>query len=117
VITPGVTTLEDVAWWMQDRLLERGLGSEFDMPSVYVTGPEGILATSTDRVIQRGDVMMIDWGVHVMNFGTDVKRVAYVLKPGELTPPKSIQDAFSKAIAARDAIKPAIVPGRTAKET
>ena len=48
VITPGKTTLEDVAWWLQDRLLERGLGSEFDMPSVYVTGPEGIVATSTD---------------------------------------------------------------------
>ena len=40
VITPGKTTLEDVAWWMQDRLLDRALGSEFDMPSVYVTGPE-----------------------------------------------------------------------------
>ena len=24
VITPGKTTLEDVAWWLQDRLLERG---------------------------------------------------------------------------------------------
>ena len=117
VITPGVTTLEDVAWWMQDRLLERGLGSEFDMPSVYVTGPEGIVATSTDRIVQRGDVIMIDWGVRLMNFGTDVKRVAYVLKAGELTPPKSIQDAFAKAIAARDAIKPAIVPGKTGKET
>ena len=43
VITPGRTTLEDVAWWLQDRLLEKGLGSEFDMPSVYVTGPEGIV--------------------------------------------------------------------------
>ena len=82
---------------MQDRLLERGLGSEFDMPSVYVTGPEGIVATSTSRIIQPGDVMMIDWGVQLMNFGTDVKRVAYVLKPGELAPPKSIQNAFDKA--------------------
>ena len=117
VITVGKTTLEDVAWWMQDRLLERGLGSEFDMPSVYVTGPEGIVATSTDRVVQPGDVMMIDWGVQLMNFGTDVKRVAYVLKPGETVPPKSIEDAFTKAIAARDIIKPAIKPGRTAKET
>jgi trans-aconitate methyltransferase len=52
-----------------------------------------------------------------MNFGTDVKRVAYVLKPGETQPPKSIRDAFTKAVAARDVIKPAIKPGRTAKET
>lgn len=117
VITVGKTTLEDVAWWMQDRLLERGLGSEFDMPSVYVTGPEGIVATSSPRLIQPGDVMMIDWGVQLMNFGTDVKRVAYVLKPGELTPPASIQAAFDKAVAVRDVLKPAIVAGRRADET
>jgi Xaa-Pro aminopeptidase len=117
VITIGKTTLEDVAWWMQDRLLERGLGSEFDMPSVYVTGPEGIAATSTARIIQPGDVIMIDWGVQLMNFGTDVKRVAYVLEPGELTPPKSIQSAFDKALAVRDVLKRAIKPGVTANET
>lgn len=117
VITVGKTTLEDVAWWLQDRLLERGLGSEFDMPSVYVTGPNGIVTTSTARVIQPGDVMMIDWGVQLMNFGTDVKRVAYVLKPGETVPPRSIQQAFDKAVAVRDVLKRAIRPGLTADET
>lgn len=44
VITPGRTTLADVAWWMWDQLLTRGLGSSFDMPSVYITGPNGIEA-------------------------------------------------------------------------
>lgn len=117
VITVGKTTLEDVAWWLQDRLLERGLGSEFDMPSVYVTGPTGIVATSTNRIIQPGDVMMIDWGVQLMNFGTDVKRVAYVLKPGETTPPRSIQQAFDKALTVRDVLKKAIKPGLTAEAT
>ena len=117
VITAGQTTLEDVAWWLQDQLLERGLGSEFDMPSVYVTGPQGIVATSTSRIIQPGDVMMIDWGVQLMNFGTDVKRVAYVLKPGETTPPKSIQAAFDKALSVRDVLKKAIKPGVRADET
>ena len=117
VITPGKTTLEDVAWWMQDRLLDRALGSEFDMPSVYVTGPAGIVATSSNRIIQPGDVMMIDWGVQLMNFGTDVKRVAYVLKPGETAPPKSIQAAFDKAISVRDVVKKAIKVGVRADET
>lgn len=117
VITVGQTTLEDVAWWLQDRLLERGLGSEFDMPSIYVTGPEGILATSTDRIIQPGDVMMIDWGVQLMNFGTDVKRVAYVLKDGETEPPSSIQAAFDKALAVRDVLKKVVRPGIRADET
>lgn len=117
IITPGKTTLEDVAWWMQDRLLERGLESEFDMPSVYVTGPEGIVATSNARVIKPGDVIMIDWGVRLMNFGTDVKRVAYVLKPGETAPPASIQAAFDKAIAVRPVLKRAIKPGVRADAT
>jgi Xaa-Pro aminopeptidase len=117
VITPGRTTLEQVAWWLQDRLLERGLGSEFDMPSVYITGPEGIAATSTARTIQPGDVMMIDWGVQLMNFGTDVKRVAYVLKPGEHGPPTSIQNAFDRALGVRDVLKKAIRPGVRAAET
>mgnify|MGYP000282926193 CR=1 FL=1 len=117
VITPGRTTLEDVAWWLQDRLLDRGLGSEFDMPSVYVTGPEGIAAVSTARIIQPGDVIMVDWGVQLMNFGTDVKRVAYVLKPGETAPPASIQAAFDRALAVRDVLKRAIRPGVRADET
>ena len=117
VITPGKTTLEDVAWWLQDRLLERGLESEFDMPSVYVTGPEGIVAVSTARAIMPGDVIMIDWGVRIMNFGSDVKRVAYVLKPGEVVPPKSIQSAFDKALAVRAVLKRAIKPGLPANVT
>jgi Xaa-Pro aminopeptidase len=117
VITPGRTTLEEVAWWMQDQLLARGLGSEFDMPSVYITGAEGIAATSTNRIIQGGDVMMIDWGVQLMNFGTDVKRVAYVLKPGETRPLASIQNAFDKAVAVRDVLKRAVKAGVRADDT
>ena len=117
VITPGKTTLEEVAWWLQDRLLDRALGSEFDMPSVYITGPNGIEATSNRRIIQGGDVMMIDWGVQLMNFGTDVKRVAYVLKNGETAVPKSIQHAFDRALAVRDVLKRAIKVGVRADET
>lgn len=117
VMTPGTTTLEDAAWWLQDQLLARGLGSAFDMPSVYVTGPDGIVATSNQYVLQRGDVVMIDWGVVLMNMATDVKRVAYVLKPGETRPPASIQSAFDKALAVRAVLKPALQPGRTAAET
>ncbi len=116
VITPGVTALEDVAWWMQDRLLEQGLGSSFDMPSVYITGPNGIEATSSNRIIQRGDLLMIDWGVGLMNFYTDMKRIAYVLRDGETAPPPGIQNAFDQAMAVRDVIRRTIKPGRTAAD-
>ena len=116
VITPGMTTLEEVAWWMQDQLLDRGLGSSFDMPSVYITGPSGIEATSSDRIIQRGDLLMIDWGVGLMNLYTDVKRIAYVLLENETAAPPGIQNAFDQALAVREVIRRTIKPGRTAAD-
>ena len=116
VITPGVTTLEDVAWWMKEQLFKNNLQSSFGMPSVYVTGPNGIEATSTDRIIQRGDILMLDWGVGLMNFYTDMKRMAYVLKEGEREVPKSIQRAFDQAISVRHIVTSTIASGITAKQ-
>jgi Xaa-Pro aminopeptidase len=114
VITPGVTALEDVSWWMQDQLLARGLDSSFGTPSVYITGPDGIEATSNERIIQRGDFLIIDWGVGYLNFYTDVKRVAYVLREGETKAPPGIQHAFDQALKVRDVLWKNIKPGGTA---
>ena len=116
VITPGVTALEDVAWWMWDQLLARGLDSSFDMPSVYITGPTGIEASSSDRIIQRGDLLMIDWGVGFLDFYTDMKRVAYVLREGEIEPPPGIRHAFERALQVRDVMKASIKPAPTAQQ-
>ncbi len=116
VITPGKTTLEDVAWWMTEQQFKNNLGTSFGMPSVYITGPDGIEATSSDRIIQRGDVLMIDWGVGLMNFYTDMKRMAYVLKDGETDVPESIQKAFDKAIEAREILISQIKPGKSAQQ-
>jgi Xaa-Pro aminopeptidase len=114
VITPGITTLEEVAWWMWDQLLARGLGSSFDMPSVYITGPNGIEASSNERIIDRGDLLMIDWGVGFLDFYTDMKRIAYVLREGETAAPAGLQHAFDRGRAARDVMKASIRPADTA---
>lgn len=116
VITPGVTTLEDVAWFMKEQQFKHNLGSSFGMPSVYITGPDGVEATSSDRIIQRGDVLMLDWGVGLMNMFTDMKRVAYVLKEGETEVPAGIQNAFDQGVKVRDVIKKTIKPGVTAQK-
>lgn len=115
VVTPGITTLEDVAWWMKEQMFQHNLESSFGMPSVYVTGVRGILATSTDRIIQRGDVIMIDFGVGLMNMYTDMKRMAYVLQEGETAVPPGIQNAFDQGVRVRDIIKQTIKPGVTAQ--
>ncbi len=117
VITPGVTALEDVAWWIWDRILEQGLDSSFDMPSVYITGPDGIEAVSNDRIIQRGDVLMIDGGICYLNLCPDIKRIAYVLREGEGEAPPGFRHAFHQATRVREVLRQTIRPGRTAGET
>lgn len=116
VITPNRTTLADVAWWMWDQLLAHGLGSSFDMPSVYVTGPDGIEATSNERIIRPGDLLVIDWGVGYLGFWTDVKRMAYVLRPGESGAPAGIQRAFDRAVEIREVIRRTARAGGTAAQ-
>lgn len=117
VISPGETTLADVAWWMMEELHRRNLGTSFGLPSVYVTGPGGIEATSDDRIIRPGDLLMIDWGVGFLNFHTDMKRVAYVLRDDEEEAPAGLRRAFERGLEVRRIMTEAIRPGRTAEET
>ena len=117
VITPGITTLEDVAWWIKEQQFKHNLESSFGMPSVYITGPRGVIATSTDKIIEGGDVIMLDYGVGLMNMYTDMKRIAYVLREGETSVPPGIQNAFDQGVKVRDIIKKTIKPGLTAKAT
>ncbi len=114
VITPGRTTLAEAAWWMQEELLRRGFGSSFDMPSVYITGPRGNEGLSNDRIVRGGDFLSVDWGVCLMNFCTDVKRQAYVLKSGETAPPAGHLNAYAQAMKVREVIKRAALPVGTA---
>ena len=70
---------------------------------------------STDRIIQRGDILMIDFGVGYLNMWTDQKRIAYVLKPGETKLPESYQRAFDNARKVRDVIRQTAKAGKTAQ--
>jgi len=120
VITPGVTTLEDVGWWMQDQLLARGMASaiESEMPAIlYSAESEESEYRASQCVIQRGDLMQFDFGVSFLNLGTDIKRVAYVLREGERAVPSGIQNGWDQALRAREVIRKNIKVGRTAGET
>ncbi|MGF7147629.1 Xaa-Pro aminopeptidase [Sphingomonas zeicaulis] len=114
VIRPGHTTTGDVAWWMMERLQEEGLGDSFGLPSIYVLGPGERGPTSGDHVIQPGDLITMDWGVNYQLSYTDMKRMAYVLKPGENAPPAGVQRAFDRALGIRRMILDEIRPGVTA---
>ncbi|MDH4746559.1 M24 family metallopeptidase [Sphingomonas sp. CBMAI 2297] len=114
VIVPGHTTTGDVAWWMMEQLHKEGLGSSFGLPSIYVLGPGERGPVSGDHVIQPGDLITVDWGVNYLFYYTDMKRMAYVLKPGENAPPPGVQRAYDKAQEIRRMILDVIRPGVTA---
>ena len=58
---------------------------------------------------------MIDWGVGFLDFYTDMKRIAYVLREGETAVPAGVRHAFERAIEVRDIMKAAIKPALTAR--
>src|SRR5437870_5306998 len=103
VVVPGVTTNEDVAWWMRQRVAEMGLGQWFH-PTITVWRKGG-LPTPTPpggHVIQRGDMLHCDFGLVYLGFSTDTQHNAYVLLPGETDAPQGLKDGLKAANRLQD---------------
>ena len=116
VIEPGVTTTDDVVWWMRQRLLDLGLDTWFQ-PSVSVQRQgwdDARLGASP--VIQPGDVLWCDFGVTGMRLNTDTQHMGYVLKPGETGAPAGIRAALAASNRLQDIVFDELKPGRTGNE-
>ncbi len=111
VIWPGVTSSDDVQWWMRDEARALGLELEF-LPGIRVT--RGGSSVSGDQPLQPGDVISVDAGLAFDLYRTDYKRTAYLLRPDEKEPPASIQQAFGKALELRDTLTANMRPGQIA---
>jgi Xaa-Pro aminopeptidase len=103
VIVPGVTTTEDVVWWMRQRVAELGLGGWFH-PSVTIWRRGGVPSDlpAERRVIQRGDMLHTDFGIVYLGFSTDTQHNAYVLRPGETDAPAGLKDGLKAANRLQD---------------
>ena len=120
-IQPGRTTREELGWWADDQLLAQGIEPSYfglDLPGIQHSETSDPAATrQPDYIYQRGDLISWDWGIQFLNFGTDYKRKAYILREGETTLPQSIQKAWDRGLKAREIIRRTLTPGRTAGET
>ena len=110
VITPGVTTTDDVAWWMRQRVAELGLGQWFQ-PTVDLQRQGGRDAAS--RVIQRGDLLHCDFGIVYLGFSTDTQHNAYVLKVGEREAPAGLREGQRRGGRLQDIVLTHAHPGVT----
>ena len=118
-IEPGISTPEDIGWWAADELLAQGIGPSYQAATLFLPympftyKPE----ETADGVFERGAFIMWDMGIGHLNFGTDIKRYAYVLKDDETDVPKGLKRAWKRGQQARDILKRTIKVGRSAGET
>jgi Xaa-Pro aminopeptidase len=112
-VQPGVTTEKDLDGWMRARAAELGFGVAFGS---VVVGPQRGHSEPTDRVIQRGDAIRIDWGASYGGYCADIQRTAYVLREGESAAPAWLERLFDATLAANRAAAAALRPGNTGND-
>ena len=123
VITPGITTSDDVVWWFRQKIRELGYDTWFH-PSVSIqrNDPQNFehlrsfSARPKDDVILPGDLLHVDIGITYLRLNTDIQEHAYVLKPGETSIPKSLVDAFAKANRLQDILTGQFKEGKTGNQ-
>lgn len=119
VITPGETTLMDVHYWITAERKRRNF--EFVFPASldlqrYRDGQVVTLTDADDPVIERGDLLHVDFGVRQSGIVTDQQKMAYVLMDGETAPPAGLVQAFADSARAAEIHAAAVEPGRTGIE-
>jgi len=121
VITPGVTTTQDVQWWFRERMRDLNLTTWFH-PSVSVHRSElpehsGDFSDYADSdVILPGDIIHMDLGIEYLGLTTDTQRNAYVLRPGETDAPQGLKDALAIGNRLQDILTNEFITGRTGNE-
>jgi Xaa-Pro aminopeptidase len=118
-IKPGKTEKE-IATFMKAEIKRRNLELAWEpkvCPSVF-TGPETAEAhyAPSDKSVERGHVLNMDFGVKVNGYCSDMQRTFYILEEGKTEAPQDVKKGFETIIQAIKAAKQAMKPGVVAKE-
>ena len=117
VIHPGITTTDDVVWWMRQTMSDAGLAAWFQ-PSIDIQarGLPYDQADNARKTIQSGDLLHCDMGFHYLGLATDQQQHAYVLRPGESSAPDGLQSALQDANRLQDIHLSQMRPGRSGND-
>ena len=109
-------TEKDVAEFLLAQVRKAGVELAWDpehCPAVF-TGPDtaGAHAGPTNRQIQPGHVLNIDFGIKIDGYCSDLQRSWYILRPGEIEAPAEVktgfQVIFDSISKAAEALKPGV---------
>jgi len=121
VIQPGITTTDDVVWWMRQKMLDLGFRAWFQ-PTVDIQAPGvpfgiGIKDPDRRKGILPGDMLHCDVGFHYLGLATDQQQLAYVLRPGESDAPESLKAGLANGNRLQDILLEDMRVGRTGNQT
>lgn len=106
-IQPGITTTDDVVWWMREKMQSLGLQAWFQ-PTVDIQArgepftPIGKKDENRRKVILPGDLLHCDVGFYYLGLATDQQQLAYVLRPGESDAPEGLKAGLAEANRLQD---------------
>jgi Xaa-Pro aminopeptidase len=114
IIRPGVTEKE-IATFMKERVEAARLELAWDekaCPAVF-TGPDTAEAHygPTDRKVEPGHVLNMDFGVKWNGYCSDLQRTFYIAAPGETEPPPEVQKGFRTIVGAIESSRQTLRPG------
>lgn len=120
VITPGVTTTDDVAWYIRQRFEDLNLTPWFNP---YVNVQRQGLACEADQdfcgiegPIQRGDIIHTDVGICYLKLCTDTQEMGYIAKLGDADVPDGLKAAMALGNRWQDHHTGAFAPGKTGNQ-
>jgi hypothetical protein len=116
-IAPGVTTTDDVAWYIRQRFTDLGLSTWF-VPTVERQFAAQTCAPAqpfcgASGIIERGDVLHCDVGITYLRLNTDTQEMGYVLRLGEEDVPPGLKKALATGNRWQDLLTSSFVTGRT----
>jgi Xaa-Pro aminopeptidase len=108
-------TESEIAHFMKVEVRKAGLEPAWDektCPSVF-SGPEtaGAHYRPTDRRVEEGHVLNMDFGVKVDGYCSDLQRTCYILRRTETTPPPQVQRGFDVLVASIEEARKTLRPG------
>jgi hypothetical protein len=122
VITPGVTTTDDVAWYIRERFESLGLRPWFmatvDRQRAGQPCPVGGSGghCGDEGQIEAGDILHTDVGFCYLKLCTDTQEMGYVLKADEEDVPKGLKAALAGGNRWQDILTASFQEGRTGNE-
>jgi Xaa-Pro aminopeptidase len=113
-IAPGKTEKEIAAFILAEvegKKLPLAWGAS-TCPAVF-TGPDtaGAHYSPTDRKVERGHILNMDFGVKVNSYCSDLQRTFYVTAGGETEIPAEVRKGFETIVQAVESAKQAMKPG------